>query len=45
VGQAAGLAAALAAQRRVSPHALDGREIRQELVRLGAPLAEAVHAR
>ncbi len=40
VGQAAGLAAAVAAERGCSPQDLDGREIRQLLVDRGAPLAE-----
>lgn len=38
VGQAAGVAAALAAQRGVDPRSLDGTEVRRELVRLGARL-------
>lgn len=38
IGQAAGLAAALAAQRKCMPCELDGREIRKILVENGAPL-------
>jgi hypothetical protein len=40
VGQAAGLAAATAAGRSLSPHELDGVEIRRMLVERGANLAE-----
>lgn len=40
IGQAAGLAAALAAQHHCKPADLDGIEIRQRLIEQGAPLGE-----
>lgn len=41
IGQAAGMAAALAAIRRCAPRDLDGREVRQELITRGARLEKA----
>ena len=40
MGQAAGHAAALAAERRIAPREIDGRELRELLIREGARLNE-----
>ncbi|MFH1570069.1 MAG: FAD-dependent oxidoreductase, partial [Gemmatimonadota bacterium] len=44
VGQAAGLGAAMAVERGCAPGELDGTEVRQVLVEMGAPLAAAAPA-